>query len=152
MMGRLPKTLLHCLEAPLTTFYARAAAAHFSALQRNSSLYVATQAFICEFAGESHVISAVAILYELTPSHSSRFGELAAASRDLAFDFAIVAITAYPTSLDSWLHEQHLVQYLSSDRTKFAIWNLGRLPPGNHCNDSPTFRWLQRFILPVSTK
>ena len=135
MIGRVPETLVHCLQPLLITFYRTAAAAHFTALQRDSSLYVATQAFVCEYTGEPHVISAVAILlehFELASSDSGRHGELTAASLDLGFDFAIVDVAKHATSLESWLHEQRLVQYLSSERTKFAVWNLGRLPPGNH--------------------
>jgi hypothetical protein len=139
----------------LDTFFRRAAAVHFGALQRGSSIYVAAETFVYDFAGNNHVVSAFAILredFELTPSHSCRFGEFATAKNDLAFDFAVVGQAMPSAPLDSWLHEQSAITQFSSSRVQSVICELSRLPPGPHLPDSASFRWLRRTSKTVLTQ
>jgi hypothetical protein len=154
-LGKIAKSLSPYLEMALDTFYRRAAAVHFEALQRDSSIYVAAETFVCDYAGNSHVVAAFAILrenFELTPGHSSRYGELATAKNDLAFDFAVVGPAMPSAPLDSWLHEQSTATHFSSNRVQSVIWELSRLPPGPHLSDSASFRWLRRSFQTVVTR
>jgi hypothetical protein len=143
------------LERALLLFYWKAAAVHHAALQRQSSIYVATETFICEIAGEHLLITAFAVLredLEVVQSQSSRYPALMAAGCDLAFDYVNTGSAMYPIPLDDWLHGQTLVKHLGSERVKSAIWDMSRLPPGSHLRGSATFRWLQRSIISVSTR
>jgi hypothetical protein len=118
-------------------------------------MYVATETFICEIAGDHILVTAFAVLrreLELVPSHSVYYPALMAAGCDLAFDYVVTGNATYPTPLDDWLHGQSLVRYLSSERAKSAIWDMSRLPPGHHLPDSTTFRWLQRTIITLETR
>jgi len=136
-------------------FYQKAAAIHLAALRRQSSVYVATETFICEIAGDHLLVSAFAVLrqdLELVHSQSSRYPALMAAGCDLVFDYVVTGTATYPTPLDDWLHGQSLVKHLNSERAKSAIWDMSRLPPGRHLPDSATFRWLQRTLLTLKTR
>jgi hypothetical protein len=147
--------LLHYLEKALLLFYLKAAAVHHAALQCQSSIYVATETFICEIAGEHLLITAFAVLredLELVQSQSSRYPALMAASCDLAFDYGSTGSAMYPIPLNDWLHEQTLAKRLNSERAKSAIWDMSRLPPGSHIPNSETFRWLQRTIISLNTR
>jgi hypothetical protein len=143
------------LERALLMFYWKAAAVHYAALQRQSSVYVATETFICEIAGEHHLIMAFAVLredLELVQSQSTCYPELMAAGSDLAFDYVNTGSATYPIPLDDWLHEQKVVNHLNSERAKTAIWDMSRSPSGSHIPNSKTFRWLQRSIITVPTR
>jgi hypothetical protein len=118
-------------------------------------MYVATETFICEIAGDHLLVTAFAVLrqeLELAPSQSGHYPALMAADCDLTFDFVVTGAATYPTALDDWLHGQSLIKHLSSERSKSAIWDMSRLPPGHHLPDSTTFRWLQRTLLPLETR
>ena len=137
------------------TFYGRAAETHFAALQRQSSIYVATETFICEVAGDHLLVTAFGVLrqeLELTPSNAGHYPALMALGCDLDFDYVVTGTASYPTSLEDWLHGQSLMKHLNSERAKSAIWDMSRLPPGPHRRDSMTFRWLQRTLLPLETR
>ncbi|KAJ7187486.1 hypothetical protein GGX14DRAFT_485479 [Mycena pura] len=144
---------MHYLEQPLTAFYARAAAVHHAALQRQSSVYVATETFIREVGEDHRLVTTFATLRPdlgLAPSQSSRYPALMAAGWDLVFDHVITAAT-YPTPLNDWLHGQTMMKHLTAERAKSSLWDMTRLPPGQHVPDSQTFRWLQRTLLNVET-
>jgi hypothetical protein len=113
------------------------------------------EAFVCENAGENIVVSALAFLredLELKESQASRYGEIAAAGKDLIFDFVVTRAGEDPVSMDSWLHGQALERYLSSGRTKTAVWDMSRLPSGPHLSSSASFRWLQRSVSTMHTR
>jgi hypothetical protein len=143
------------LERELDTFYRRAAAVHFNALQSDACIYAAAETFVCDNAGDSYIVFVVAVLREylrLTPSGPGRNGELSTAEHDLAFDFAVVGATTHSAPLDSWLLEQNIVSYLRSDWVRSAIWALSHLPPGSHHPDSKTFQWLRRSFVTIDTR
>lgn len=139
-------------------FYFRAATVHLAALRRGSSVYVATETFIYEQAGEPVMATTFAVLrevYDLAVSPSCRSSSttaLEAARCDLEFDFVIAGVVADPTLLDDWLCEQLLIQHIRSERSKSAVWDLSRLPTGSHLSDSKTFRWLKRDLRYVDTR
>ena len=155
-LGPIAKILSPSLEMALETFYRRAAEVHFTALARDSCIFVAAETFICENAGDNYLVSAVAILradLELAPGHSRhRSSELAAADHDLIFDFAVDGTAIFSAPLDSWLHEQSLVAHFTSTRTRSVLWDLSRLPSGPHLPNSPSFRWLSRSFQTVPTR
>jgi hypothetical protein len=145
----------HSLEQGLIAFYSRAAAVHLAALQRQSSMYVATETFICDMAGEYITVTAFAVLrqeLELISNNSGHYPAIMAAKRDLEFDHVTTNTAMRPISLDDWLYGQSLVKHLNSERAKSAIWDMSRLPPGPHLPDSTTFRWLQRTLLVLETR
>jgi hypothetical protein len=155
LLGQIEKSLSPHLERELDTFYRRAAAVHFNALHCGACIYAAAETFVCDNAGDSYIVFAVAVLrehLELTPSRPGHRGELSTTEHDLAFDFVVVGATTHSAPLDSWLHEQSIVSYLRSDRVRSAIWDLSRLPPGSHHPDSTTFQWLRRSLVTVDTR
>jgi hypothetical protein len=131
---------------------------HLNAVKHNSSLYAATERFICELAGQTIVLTAFAELrkeYDLAPSpvaHLPYASALTAAQHDLVFGFVFTDLAKGLSSLDEFLHNQSLVDIVGSERTKRALWDLSRLPPGSHLPDSTTYAWLQRTLRCVRMK
>jgi hypothetical protein len=141
------------VESPLRSFFWHCAGVHQEAICRQSSIYAATEIFICEYAGESIVLTAFAVLrekYDSTPSpaaHHLSGPWFRAAQEDLAFGFAITGLAADMQPLRNFLHHQSLCNHVSSERTKRALWDLSRLPTRSHIQDSETYVWYKRMFL-----
>ena len=142
----------------LRSFFGRSAKLHLDAVNRQSSLYSATERFIVEHAGRSTELMAFAVLrkeYDLAPSPAAQrpyASALTAAQDDLVFGFVFTDSATNFDSLDAFLRNQSVVDLLGSERTKRAIWDLSRLPPGSHLPDSDTYAWLQRSLRPIRTR
>ena len=145
--------LSQSFETPLRTFFLRSARLHVDALRRQSSLFAAAERFICDHAGDSVELTAFAVLrkeydLELSPASQHPYASaLTVAREDLVFGFIVTGTATDHTSLDNYLHNQRLADYLDSERVKRALWDLSRLPSGSHVPDSATYAWLQRSLL-----
>jgi hypothetical protein len=141
------------VESPLRIFFWNCAGVHQDAIRRQSSIYAATETFICEHAGESLVLTAFALLrekYDWTPSPAAQRSSgpgFKAAQDDLIFGFAITGQASDMQPLRNFLHFQTVCNYISSERTKRALWDLSRLPIGSHVRDSETYVWYQRILV-----
>ena len=150
--------LSYPFEAALRTFFLRSAALHIDAMRRQSSMFAAAERFICDCAGNSVELTAFAVLrkeydLELSPASQHLYASaLTVAREDLVFGFVVTGTATDHTSLDNYLHNQHLADYLDSERVKSALWDLSRLPSGSHVPDSATYAWLQRSLLPMYTR
>ena len=145
------------LEAPLQAFFSHSSTVHFDALLRHSSVFAATEQFICEHAGQIVVLTAFSVLrkeYDLAMSPAARLpatSAVQAAREDLVFDYMITANATGPTTVHGFLHHQYAVNLLGSERTKRAAWDLSRLLPASHSPGNATFAWLERTLFPVDT-
>ena len=150
--------LIYPFETSLRTFFWRSAGLHIDAVRRQSSLFAAAERFICDQAGNSHELTAFAVLrkeYDLGLSPVSQHphaSALRAAREDLVFGFVVTGTATDHTSLDNYLHNQRLADHLYSERVKRALWDLSRLPSGSHVPDSTTYAWLQRSLLLMNTR
>jgi hypothetical protein len=145
--------LHHSFETPLRTFFWHCADVHQAAICRRSSIYAATEIFICDHAGQSVVLTAFAMLqekYDSTPSPASEHPftpGFRAAQDDLVFGFAITGLASDTQSLCNFVHPQSLCNQVGPERTKRALWNLSRSTPDSHMQDSTTYVSCQRPLM-----
>ena len=139
----------------LSHFHQRTTDAHLGALLEGSSVYVATETFICESAGETWKFTAYAVLreqYDGVPSPYAGTSHPQAMLNDLDCGLVGVPTTSYPDQLGDWLDGQSLVKHVKPSRAMSAIWDLSRLPVGPHHPSSATFRYLRRSFYSVLTR
>jgi hypothetical protein len=134
-------------------FYQLTTDAHAKAIQRDATLYVASETFIGDLEGETWMFTAFAVLrdqYDVArnPSISSSWSP----EDDLVFHYIRVPTTDSPDQLDDWLDGQTLVKHINSTGAMSAIWDLSRLPAGPHHPSSTTFRYLMRSFQTVETR
>lgn len=116
--------------------------------------YAATEHFILEYHDEVQLVHCVAVLrpeLDFRPNFDDRRGNAERCRKSFIFQFRMTCIDDTSLPLADWITSQVLVETFTSERVRFALWDLGRLPPASHIAESESFRWLMQSMSNIST-
>lgn len=153
-------SFLECLDSPslnepsssfhdaLSFFFRHVQSRH----QGGSVCYAAIETFAVDYQNEIKVVVCVAVLkeeYDLRlPKPRASMGSANRCRAEFIFEFTLLDVShAGPSASPSdWIQVQGSADYFDRERTCFALWDLGRLPPGPHLPDSESFRWIKQSV------